>query len=208
MTAQDYYRRIYFDDERYWPAVWPAKLWYECKDGVSVSSLLIKTLNSQDKSEEIKFMEKLYNDDVNTSVLTAQIEILQVLLKDGDYFCFDDIIVKIKELPNPEREMIKEVITLCKLILVNPATSAAGERSFSTARRLKTWLRSRMNQERFSNLTVLNMHKERTDRLSTIDIANEFKSNVIPKPVSFKLLLDPWLSVLKSWKYLEMANPV
>ena len=31
-----------------------------------------------------------------------------------------------------------------------------------------------MNQERFSNLTVLNIHKERTDRLSTIDIANEF----------------------------------
>ena len=77
-----------------------------------------------------------------------------MLLKDGDYFCFDDIIVKIKELPNPEREMIKEVITLCKLILVNPATSAAGERFVSTARRLKTWLPSRMNQERFSNLTV------------------------------------------------------
>ena len=31
-----------------------------------------------------------------------------MLLKDGDYFCFDDIIVKIKELPNPEREMIKK----------------------------------------------------------------------------------------------------
>ena len=61
-------------------------------------------------------MEKLYNDDVNISVLTAQMEILQVLLKDGDYFCFDDIVVKIiiKELPNPEREMIKEVITICK----------------------------------------------------------------------------------------------
>ena len=54
-------------------------------------------------------MEKLYNDDVNISVLTAQMEILRVLLKDGDYFCFDDIIVKIKELPNPEREIIKEV---------------------------------------------------------------------------------------------------
>ena len=64
--------------------------------------------------------------------------------------------------------MIKEVITLCKLILVNPATSAAGARSFSTARRLKTWHRSRMNQERFSNLTVLNMHKQRTDGLSAI----------------------------------------
>ena len=106
-------------------------------------------------------------------MLTAQMEILQVLLKDGDYFCFDDIIIKIKELPSPEREMIKEVITLCKLILVNPATSVAGERSFSTARRLKTWLSPRMNQERFSNLTVLNIHKERTDGLSTIDDANE-----------------------------------
>ena len=136
-----------------------------------MESLLIKTLNLQDKSEELKFMEKLYNDDVNISVLTAQMEILEVLLKDGDYFCFDDVIVKIKELPNPEREMIK-VITLCQLILVNPATSAAGERSLSTAWRLKTWLRSIMKQERFSNLMVLNIHKERTDRLSTIDIAN------------------------------------
>ena len=48
-------------------------------------------------------MKKLHKDDVNISGLTAQMEILQVLLKDGDYFCFDDIIVKIKELPNPER---------------------------------------------------------------------------------------------------------
>ena len=119
-------------------------------------------------------MEKLYYDDVNILVLNAQMEIVQVLLKDGDYFCFDDIIVKFKELPNPEREMIKEVITLCKLILVDPATSAAGESSFSTARRLKTWLRSRINQERFSNLTLLDIHKGRTDRISTIDIANEF----------------------------------
>ena len=95
-----------------------------------------------------------------------------MLLKDGDYFCFDDIIVKIKELLNPEEEI--NVIPLCKLILVNPAASAAGGRSFSTAQRLKTGLRSRVNQERFSNLTVLNTHKERTDRLATIDIANEF----------------------------------
>ena len=30
------------------------------------------------------------------------------------------------------------VITICKLLLVNPATSASGERSFSTALRIKT----------------------------------------------------------------------
>ena len=56
-----------------------------------MESFFIKTLNSQGKSEELKFMEKLYNDDVKISVLTAQIKILQVLLKDGDYFCFEGI---------------------------------------------------------------------------------------------------------------------
>ena len=90
-------------------------------------------------------------------------------------FCFDDIIVKIKELLTPERKMINEVITVCKLILVNPATSAAGKRSFHVdSRRLKTWLCSTMTQKRFSNLTILNSHKERTDRHSLFDIANEF----------------------------------
>ena len=32
-----------------------------------MKSLLIKTLNSQDKYEELKFMEKQYNDDVDIS---------------------------------------------------------------------------------------------------------------------------------------------
>ena len=87
--------------------------------------------------------------------------------------CFDNIIVEIKELLTPERKMINEVIAVCKLILVIPATSAAGERSYSTARRLKTWLRSTMTKERFRNLKILNSHKERTERLSLLDIANK-----------------------------------
>ena len=55
-----------------------------------------------------------------------------------------------------------------------PVYSTAGERSFSSARRLKTWLRSTMTQTRFSNLTIPNTHKQRTDNLCLIDIANEF----------------------------------
>ena len=41
-----------------------------------MESLLIKTLNSQDKSEELKFMEKLYTDDVNISVFKFPSRIL------------------------------------------------------------------------------------------------------------------------------------
>ena len=37
-------------------------------------------------------------------------------------------------------------------------TCAVSERSFSTARRLKTWLCSSMNQIRFNNLATLMIH--------------------------------------------------
>ena len=96
---------------------------------------------------------------VDVRTLNVQLEIFKVLMKDGEFTCFDDILAKIKQLSEAEKCMITEIITLCKLLLVNPATSAAGERSFSSARRLKTWLRSTMTQTRFSNLTILNTHK-------------------------------------------------
>ena len=73
-------------------------------------------------------MEKVYSDDVNIEMLTTKMEIFKVLLKHGDFSCLEDIIVKIKELLTPERKMINDVITVCKLMLVDSATSAAGER--------------------------------------------------------------------------------
>ena len=49
-----------------------------------------------------------------------------------------------KEIGNAEKSLILNVVVLCNLLIVNPATSCTQARSFSTARRLKTWLRSTM----------------------------------------------------------------
>ena len=97
-------------------------------------------------------------------------------MKDDELNCFDDILIYIKKLPEPEKSMVNEIITICKLLLVNPATSAAGEQSFSATRRLKTWLRSTITQDRFSNLTILSNRKQRTDKLCLLDVANAFVS--------------------------------
>ena len=67
----------------------------------------------------------------------------------------------VSKFPKPEKKLIKKAQTICKLPAVNPATGAAGERSFSCARRLKKWLPSRMG-----DLAVLNGHKQRTDSVS------------------------------------------
>ena len=90
--------------------------------------------------------------------------------------CFNDILDKIKSLNEHEQCLIGQVLTLCKIILVSPATNATAEQSFSTARRLKTWLRSQMVQSRFNDVCILNTHKKRLDDLSLVDIANQFIS--------------------------------
>ena len=66
----------------------------------------------------------------------------------------------VRSCQNQRGSSFKKVQTICKLLVVNPATITAGEGSLSSARRLKTWVRSRMGDERFSNLTVLNGHKQ------------------------------------------------
>ena len=78
---------------------------------------------------------------------------------------FQDVLREVQDLQPIERQLIDHVIVVCKLIYVNPATSAIGERSFSTARRIKTWLRSRMLQARFNHLAILNTNKDRFDKL-------------------------------------------
>ena len=55
-----------------------------------------------------------------------------------------------------------------------PATNVVSERSFSTLCRVKTYLRATMTQERFNRLTVLQVHKDFTDKLNLNDTGNEF----------------------------------
>lgn len=49
---------------------------------------------------------------------------------------------------------------IVQLILTIPVTSAESERSFSTLKRIKTYLRNTIGQERLNALTVLSVHKE------------------------------------------------
>ena len=69
-----------------------------------------------------------------------------------------------------------EVCMMVRLILVMPATNAANERSFSTMRRIKSYLRSTMGQARLNHVMVLHIYQEQLDELDLTAIANEFVS--------------------------------
>ncbi|XP_068225569.1 zinc finger MYM-type protein 1-like [Palaemon carinicauda] len=72
------------------------------------------------------------------------------------------------------RRMFPQVEALLRLLLVSPASSCTAERSFSALRRLKTWLRSSMSQQRLNHLMICHVHRDRLATLSPQAIAEEF----------------------------------
>ena len=112
-TPQEHYRRIYFEaidlmvnaiDNRFNQASFDVY--------AKMESLLVKCLNCQDYSTELHFLETNYGEDVDVTTLNVQLEIFNVLMKDGEFTCFDHILAKIKQLSEAEKCMITEIINL------------------------------------------------------------------------------------------------
>lgn len=176
-TCEDRYRRIYF--EAIDLSVNAIKSRFEqpgFKAYAQMESLLMNCLNGEDYAAELAFVESEYSGDIDLFQFESQLTLFKAMLPNETYACFRDIYSAYIQLSLGNKCLVSEVEVLMRLILVNPATDAVGERSFSTARRLKSWLRSSMNQCRFNNLAILTVHKERTDAIDLVSVANQFSS--------------------------------
>ena len=77
--------------------------------------------------------------------------------------------------------MFPEVYQAIKLYLSVPACATTAERSFSCLKLIKTWLRSKMKNERLSDLAIIKMNNvKKTDfQLDVNQVIDDFNS--IPK---------------------------
>ena len=73
-----------------------------------------------------------------------------------------------------QRGFFSEVWKVAHLVLIMPATNAASEHSLSAMRRLKTYLRSTMQQSRLNNVILLSFIKDRVNYLDLTAIGVEF----------------------------------
>lgn len=95
-------------------------------------------VESNDLSNEIKILNRLFiNHECNS------------IIKKINYIKSNDIQTGFPSYTN-----------ILKIFLTIPTNTASNERSFSALRRLKTYLRVTMNQERLSSLAVLYIQKE------------------------------------------------
>ena len=72
--------------------------------------------------------------------------------------------------------LLSEVNKAVRMYFTFPVTSATAERSFSSLRRIKTFLRNTMTPCRLNNLFMLYIHIARTDDLDLVTLARNFVS--------------------------------
>ena len=87
-----------------------------------------------------------------------------------------DATIAYREMIKEVRALFPQVLTLLKLLLVCSVTSCENERSTSTLRRFKTWLRNSMDQERLNSVCVCNVHKSLLDDIDVMELAKDFVS--------------------------------
>ncbi|MEM7226436.1 MAG: hypothetical protein AAF495_25915 [Pseudomonadota bacterium] len=144
-----------------------------------LEQLLLNAINEKPFQEEFDKVTQFYKGDFDNEILKVQLRTLPVVLEATETIAnFYDIRKEMKKLKYSRKALISEVVKLVKLIIVMPATNAVSERSFSAMRRLFTYLRSNMGMSRLNNTMVLPVHKERLDKLSLIDVANDFVSGI------------------------------
>ena len=144
----------------------------------NIQDLLLKAANADDYDAELKFVTQFYGSDFDGYLLKTQLEVFSTDCaansESRGKYQLSDVIEMLKSKSEPQKDLLSEVCILLKLLLVMPATNAISEHSFSALRRVKSYLRSTMNQDRLTHLMVLHIHKELTDKLDLISIANDF----------------------------------
>ena len=105
-----------------------------------VEQLLLKSVNGEDNQQELDNFLKIFRDDIDLSALPSELSIISTICKDENPAHVDDALSILKALSRNERLAMKNVIIIVKIMLLNGATTATPERSFSMVRRIKTWL--------------------------------------------------------------------
>ena len=146
----------------------------------SIENLLLDSANGKAFSlpEDIS---TLYQNDIDMTKLNIQLQMLQEAINstplDGirirEVTRLPTICDVFNEQPTFKR-LLTEVHKLLKIYLTIPVTTATAERIFSGLKRIKTYLRNSMSQQRLNHCMLVHVHKQKTDHLCLEEMGKEF----------------------------------
>lgn len=101
------------------------------------------------------------NLSIDSDKLKPQIAVISEMLKGIKVETAEDIL----QLLWPMKSAFPDAVRFFQLVLTLPVSSAQAERSFSSMKRVKNYLRSTMSQQRLTNLCLLSIERELSDTL-------------------------------------------
>ena len=93
---------------------------------------------------------------------------------------FNDV-VELLKCEEVLRELVSVLINLVKIMLTLPASRCTAERLFSGLRRLKSYLRSGMKQQRFNSAAIMNVHMKEIKAFSIATLIDDFFCRICSK---------------------------
>ena len=139
-----------------------------------LESLLLCSAKGESCEKILSFVCNFYKDDFDKHKLETQLCSLPGTFEDKEVTEIHMVVKKFQKMSADMRAHFSEVVILIKLLLMAPATNAVSECCCSTLRRIKTYLRTRMTQNRMNNTIIMNTYKEELDKLDMIQVTNEF----------------------------------
>lgn len=179
-SVEDFYRQIYFTAID--AALMCLKTRFESPPfavACKIEELVLSFINSPTAHQpNIKCIIDAFGNDLNEPRLQLHLNMLGDLCRSNipsprTVTCIGDVI-ELLQKNDCWRDMLPEVVEFLRLFLTLPVTTCTAERSFSCLRRLKTFLRSTMNQERLNHVAVLHCHRERTEAVDITSVCNTF----------------------------------
>ncbi|XP_028414610.1 zinc finger MYM-type protein 1-like [Dendronephthya gigantea] len=148
----------------------------------AIESCLLAAANKKNSSEEVRPQLKSLPAVINTDILEEQLKELPVVLKlyNAEHALPIKTVTTLStlcEILNSRKsikECLSEVHKLLTFYMSVPISSATAERTFSTMRRIKSWLRSTMSENTLNNRMFAAIHKGRIDEINSENIAKEF----------------------------------
>ncbi|KAL4127212.1 hypothetical protein QTP88_011403 [Uroleucon formosanum] len=165
------------------------ELYYRCTVYFPIIDTIINNLRYRFSEESLEmassidcFMEMDYEKsqyfinhykvvmNINLNLLKSEMLVLKNCLPSN----YNHIIVKniCKEPTFPN------VYKMLQVALTIPVSSATCERSFSSMRCLKNWLRASMEQQRFTDLAILNIERDIVNKITSSEILEKYSTIV------------------------------
>lgn len=124
---------------------------------------------------------QLYKNDI-TSDLTRQLLSIRGLINISEVKNIEQLTLYI--LKHDYSTIYCDILSATLIYLTLPVTIASAERSFSKLKLIKNYLRNSMSQDRLSNIAILNIEKNKSQKLDINKIIDNF-ANIKVRKVKF-----------------------